>query len=49
MRLPYEVAYGPARDSYFPIRVPDPDRSLPIADITEVIKMIYYNIVLGWY
>ena len=43
LRLPYELAYmGPYGTQYRPVEVEAPDRSLPVARITQVIKMIYY-------
>ena len=43
IRLPYELAYGEPRAlSRVPIPIEEPDRSLAVAQITEVIKKIYY-------
>lgn len=43
IRLPYDLSYrSPTGISQAPIHVAEPDRSLPIAQITQVIQMITY-------
>ena len=44
LRIPYELTYrGPYGLQYLPIEVEAPDRTLPVARITQVTKMIYYH------